>query len=33
MPVLRSLHSIIILLFSTAIGFLAYYLFLRRQAK
>ena len=25
------LHSIIILLFSTALGFLAYYLFLRRQ--
>ncbi len=27
------LHSVIILLFSTAVGFLAYYLFLRRQAK
>jgi hypothetical protein len=27
------LHSVIILLFSTAIGFLAYYLFLRRQTK
>lgn len=27
------IHSIIILLFSTAFGFLAYYLFLRRQAK
>ncbi|NML67807.1 hypothetical protein HHL22_21605 [Hymenobacter sp. RP-2-7] len=27
------LHSVIILLFSTAFGFLAYYLFLRRQAK
>jgi hypothetical protein len=27
------LHSIIILLFSTAFGFLAYYLFLRHQAK
>ena len=27
------LHSIIILLFSTALGFLAYYLFLRRQPK
>jgi hypothetical protein len=27
------LHSIIILIFSTALGFLAYYLFLRRQAK
>ncbi|WP_400193428.1 hypothetical protein [Hymenobacter sp. B81] len=27
------LHSLIILLFSTALGFLAYYLFLRRQAK
>lgn len=27
------LHSVIILLFSTAGGFLAYYLFLRRQAK
>jgi hypothetical protein len=27
------LHSIIILLFSTAFGFLTYYLFLRRQAK
>ena len=27
------LHSVIILLFSTALGFLAYYLFLRRQAK
>jgi hypothetical protein len=27
------LHSIIILLFSTAFGFLAYYFFLRRQAK
>ena len=26
------LHSVIILLFSTALGFLAYYLFLRRQA-
>jgi len=26
-------HSIIILIFSTALGFLAYYLFLRRQAK
>lgn len=27
------IHSIIILLFSTALGFLAYYLFLRRQTK
>jgi len=27
------LHSVIILLFSTALGFLAYYLFVRRQAK
>ncbi|MGI4733869.1 MAG: hypothetical protein ACRYG7_01685 [Janthinobacterium lividum] len=27
------LHSVIILLFSTAFGFLAYYLFLRRQTK
>ncbi|AMR29047.1 hypothetical protein A0257_19380 [Hymenobacter psoromatis] len=27
------IHSIIILLFSTAFGFLAYYLYLRRQAK
>ena len=27
------LHSLIILLFSTALGFLAYYLFLRRQTK
>ncbi|MGI4737982.1 MAG: hypothetical protein ACRYG7_22670 [Janthinobacterium lividum] len=27
------LHSVIILLFSTALGFLAYFLFLRRQAK
>lgn len=27
------LHSVIILLFSTALGFLAYYLFLRRQPK
>ncbi|WP_157886900.1 hypothetical protein [Hymenobacter sp. PAMC 26628] len=27
------LHSVIILLFSTALGFLAYYLYLRRQAK
>ena len=27
------LHSIIILLFSTAFGFLAYYLYLRRQPK
>jgi hypothetical protein len=27
------LHSIIILLFSTALGFLAYYLFVSRQAK
>jgi len=27
------LHSVIIMLFSTALGFLAYYLFLRRQAK
>ena len=27
------LHSVIILLFSTAVGFGAYYLFLRRQAK
>ena len=27
------LHSVIILLFSTAVGFLAHYLFLRRQAK
>jgi hypothetical protein len=27
------LHSLIILVFSTALGFLAYYLFLRRQAK
>ncbi|MBX0293018.1 hypothetical protein K3G63_21420 [Hymenobacter sp. HSC-4F20] len=27
------LHSVIILLFSTAVGFLAYYLFLRRQTK
>jgi hypothetical protein len=27
------LHSVIILLFSTAFGFLTYYLFLRRQAK
>lgn len=27
------LHSAIILLFSTALGFLAYYLFLRRQPK
>lgn len=27
------LHSLIILIFSTALGFLAYYLFLRRQAK
>jgi len=27
------LHSVIILVFSTALGFLAYYLFLRRQAK
>ena len=27
------LHSIIILLFSTAFGFLAYYLYLRRQTK
>ena len=26
-------HSVIIMLFSTALGFLAYYLFLRRQAK
>lgn len=27
------LHSVIILLFSTALGFLAYYLFLRHQTK
>jgi hypothetical protein len=27
------LHSVIILIFSTAFGFLAYYLFLRRQTK
>ena len=27
------IHSVIILIFSTAFGFLAYYLFLRRQAK
>lgn len=27
------LHSVVILLFSTAFGFLAYYLYLRRQAK
>jgi len=27
------IHSVIILLFSTAFGFLAYYLYLRRQAK
>ena len=27
------LHSVIILLFSIAVGFLAYYLFLRRQTK
>jgi hypothetical protein len=27
------LHSLIIMLFSTALGFLAYYFFLRRQAK
>ena len=27
------LHSVIILLFSTALGFLAYYLYLRRQPK
>ena len=27
------IHSIIILIFSTALGFLAYYLFLRRQSK
>ena len=27
------LHSLIILIFSTALGFLAYYLYLRRQAK
>lgn len=27
------IHSVIILLFSTALGFLAYYIFLRRQAK
>jgi hypothetical protein len=27
------IHSVIILLFSTALGFLAYYLFLRRQTK
>lgn len=27
------IHSLIILLFSTALGFLAYYLFLRRQTK
>lgn len=27
------LHSVIILVFSTALGFLAYYLFLHRQAK
>jgi hypothetical protein len=27
------LHSIVILLFSTAFGFLAYYFFLRRQSK
>lgn len=27
------IHSVIILLFSTAFGFLAYYLFLRRQMK
>ena len=27
------IHSLIILLFSTAVGFSAYYLFLRRQAK
>jgi hypothetical protein len=27
------LHSVIILLFSTALGFLAYYLFLNRRAK
>ena len=27
------LHSVIILMFSTALGFLAYYFFLRRQAK
>lgn len=27
------IHSVIILIFSTALGFLAYYLFLRRQAK
>lgn len=27
------LHSVVIMLFSTAIGFLAYYLYLRRQAK
>jgi len=27
------LHSVIIMVFSTALGFLAYYLFLRRQVK
>ena len=27
------IHSLVILLFSTALGFLAYYLYLRRQAK
>ena len=27
------IHSVIILIFSTALGFLAYYLFLRRQTK
>jgi hypothetical protein len=27
------IHSVVILLFSTALGFLAYYLFLRRQPK
>ncbi|MGI4862696.1 MAG: hypothetical protein ACRYFZ_02150 [Janthinobacterium lividum] len=27
------IHSVVILLFSTAFGFLAYYLFLRRQAR
>jgi DMSO reductase anchor subunit len=31
--VLLLLHAAIILLFSTALGFLAYYLFLRRQGK
>ncbi|MDJ0365351.1 hypothetical protein QMK33_09305 [Hymenobacter sp. H14-R3] len=27
------IHSVVILLFSTALGFLAYYLYLRRQAR